>query len=80
MNNKGFMKLLKVAVTLAVAIIACSQSGWQKMSASANEQPQRRFEIVGVNGSLDERTGADDGAAFAIQFIGDTHGGLEPCG
>jgi hypothetical protein len=80
MKNKRSMKTLKLAVIAALASFACLQLAWQMTSASGSGQSGRRFEIVGFEASLDERTGKDDGAAFAIQFIGDTHGGLEPCG
>ena len=44
------------------------------------EQPRRPLEFVPTTAPLATRAGTDDGAAFAVQFIGSTHGSLEPCG
>ena len=81
MQKKNRVKRIKIAVILLSAVFACGFLGREQTSANKSEaQSQRRFEIVGIDAPLAERTGTDDGAAFAIHFTGNTHGGLEPCG
>ena len=81
MHNQRAIKKIKLLIILLAATFVCSSLVRQKAQANAEqEQPQRRLEIVGVSVPFAERTGADDGAAFAIHFIGSTHGSLEPCG
>ena len=54
---------------------------WQKISAyPSQQQSQRPVEIVASGVPLSERIGEDDGALFAVHFIGDTRGRLGPCG
>ena len=38
------------------------------------------MDIAGRGSSLIERVGKDDGALFAIHFVGDIHGNLDTCG
>jgi hypothetical protein len=64
-------KAVKIAVSLIVVAFA---------TVTLAQQPRRRVEIIGVSVPAAERAGADDGAAFAIHFTGDTHGSLQPCG
>ncbi len=71
------IKLIVVAF-LAVVSLVGMRSG--QTAASGQEQPRRPLEFVPVSAPLEGRAGTDDGAAFAIQFIGSTHGSLEPCG
>ena len=81
MQKNNRVKRIKIAVILLSAVFACSYLGRNQISANLSEaQSQRRFEIVGIDAPLAERAGTDDGAAFAIHFIGNTHGSLEPCG
>ncbi|HXG93106.1 MAG TPA: hypothetical protein VNN73_12190 [Blastocatellia bacterium] len=76
MNNYKIIKSVKLAAVLLIVAFAF----WQKTSSAAQEQQARRLEIVGMDIPVAERAGTDDGAAFVVHFIGDTHGGLEPCG
>ena len=69
---------LTVAAFLAVMAAAGMRSG--QTAAGNQEQPRRPLEFVPVSAPLETRAGTDDGAAFAIQFMGSTHGSLEPCG
>lgn len=71
------IKLIVVAF-LAVVSLVGMRSG--QTAAGVQEQPRRPLEFVPVTAPLEGRAGTDDGAAFAIQFIGSTHGSLEPCG
>ena len=64
-------KTVKIVLSLIVVAFA---------TATLAQQPRRRVEIVGVSVPASERAGADDGAALAIHFTGDTHGSLQPCG
>lgn len=81
MQNQRVIKEIKLVVTLLAAILVCLPLAWQTSRATlAQEQPQNRIEVVGVSMPFAERTGVDDGAVFAIHFIGGTHGSLEPCG
>jgi hypothetical protein len=81
MHKQNRVKQLKITIILLIAAFACSYLGWEQTSASiSGPQSQRRFEIVGIDTPLAERTGTDDGAAFALHFIGNTHGSLDPCG
>lgn len=63
------------AVKIVISLIVLAFAG-----ATLAQQPRRRVEIVGVSVPAAERAGADDGAALAIHFTGDTHGSLQPCG
>jgi hypothetical protein len=69
---------LTVVAFLAVMAVAGMRSG--QTAAGNQEQPRRPLEFVPVSAPLEVRAGTDDGAAFAIQFMGSTHGSLEPCG
>jgi hypothetical protein len=81
MQNQRAIKRIKLVVTLLAAILICLPLAWQTSRATlAQEQPQNRIEVVGVSMPFAERTGADDGAAFVVHFMGATHGSLEPCG
>jgi hypothetical protein len=77
LNTVKRVKLAAVAFVIVISF-ACLRSG---QTAANREQEQRRpLEFVPVTAPLETRAGTDDGAAFAIQFIGSTHGSLEPCG
>jgi len=81
MRNQRAIKKIKLLIILLAAGFICSSLVWRKAQATTEQEPpQRRLEIVGVSVPFAERTGADDGAAFAIHFVGSTHGSLEPCG
>jgi hypothetical protein len=81
MQNQRAIKRIKLLVILLTATFICSSLVWQKTLATVEqEQPQRRLEVIGVSVPFAERMGTDDGAAFALHFIGSTHGSLEPCG
>ncbi|MEW6212749.1 MAG: hypothetical protein AB1631_30770 [Acidobacteriota bacterium] len=65
---------------LAAAILALSAFCFTSWRGSAQETEHPRPEIIGIGAGMNERIGADDGAALVIHFSGDIHGGLEPCG
>ena len=73
------MKRIKLAITICATVMIAffARSGHAR---SGQEQPRRALEFVPVSAPLETRAGTDDGAAFAIQFMGSTHGSLEPCG
>jgi hypothetical protein len=52
----------------------------EKPTAASQAQPQRLFEIIGMNVPFEQRVGPDDGVIFAVHFGGDTHGSLDACG
>ncbi|HVG21427.1 MAG TPA: hypothetical protein VNI02_20475 [Blastocatellia bacterium] len=81
MQNQRAIKRIKIVVTTLAAILICLPLARQTTrAAAAQEQPRNRIEVVGVSMPFAERTGVDDGAAFAVHFMGGTHGSLEPCG
>jgi len=81
MQDQRAIKRIKLLIILSAAGFICSSLAWQETLAIAEqEQPTRRLEVVGVSVPFAERMGTDDGAAFAVHFIGSTHGSLEPCG
>src|SRR5262249_36937421 len=57
-------------------------SGEKAADSSGNPESQggRQFELVGISTPFTERAGSNDGAVFAIHFMGDTHGSLDTCG
>ena len=77
-NTIKRVKLISLAF-IAVIFIACLRSG-QTTATGVQVQPRRALEFVPVSAPLETRAGTDDGAAFAIHFIGSTHGSLETCG
>lgn len=81
MQKRNTLKQVKLAIVAFATIISiiCLRSG-QAAASSEQEQPRRALEFVPVTAPLETRAGTDDGAAFAIQFIGSMHGSLEPCG
>ena len=80
MHNQNTTRRIKIAVLLFIAACACWNVTSRQTSASIAGEPQRRFEIVGIDAPFGERAGTDDGAAFVLHFFGNTHGSLEPCG
>lgn len=81
MQKLNTIKRVKLAVVafLTMTSFACLRSG-QAAANREQEQPRRPLEFVPLTAPLETRAGTDDGAAFAIQFMGSTHGSLEPCG
>jgi hypothetical protein len=81
MQKLNTIKRVKLAVVAFIIMIsfACLRSG-QTAASQEQEQPRRPLEFVPASAPLETRAGTDDGAAFAIQFMGSTHGSLEPCG
>jgi hypothetical protein len=80
MQNQNSNKTAKLII-IFIAAIVCGCLTWQKARANAGQdQPRKQLELVGVNAPYETRAGNDDGAAFAIHFMGNTHGSLEPCG
>ena len=81
MQKLNTIKRVKLAAVAFVTVIsfACLRSE-QTAANREQEQPRRALEFVPATAPLETRAGTDDGAAFAIQFLGSTHGSLEPCG
>jgi len=81
MQKPNAIQRLKLTIVALATMIsfACLRSG-QAAANPEQEQPRRALEFVPVSAPLETRAGTDDGAAFAVQFIGSTHGSLEPCG
>ena len=77
LNTITRIKLAVVAFLTVAALIGLRPG---QTAAGAQEQPRRALEFVPVSAPLETRAGTDDGAALAIQFVGSTHGSLEPCG
>lgn len=69
------LKLVAILLVAGVAFVAHIQ-----MTAGAQDQPKRLFEIAGMNVPLEQRVSVDDGAAFVVHFAGDTRGVLDVCG
>lgn len=68
MKQRNIIKLLKMATVLGAAVLSVFLIAvGQSISISSQGLPS-------------ERVAPDDGLAFVIHFIGDTHGALGPCG
>ena len=82
MQKLNTIKRVKLAAVAFVTVIsfACLRSGQTAANREQEQPPRRPLEFVPITAPLETRAGTDDGAAFAIQFIGSTHGSLEPCG
>ncbi|MGA9774038.1 MAG: hypothetical protein WBV94_33715 [Blastocatellia bacterium] len=80
MQNQNAIKTAKLILISVAAVICSCLPGQQTRAGVGQDQPRKQLEFVGVNAPLETRAGVDDGAAFAVQFGGSTHGGLEPCG
>ncbi len=80
MQKRNTIKRIKLFIVafLTIAAFAASRAG--RAAGTEQEQPRRALELVPSTAPLETRAGTDDGAAFAIQFIGSMHGSLEPCG
>lgn len=81
MQKLNTIKRVKLAAVAFLTVIsfACLRAE-QTAANREQEQPRRALEFVPATAPLESRAGTDDGAAFAIQFLGSTHGSLEPCG
>jgi hypothetical protein len=77
MQNQNAIKTAKLIVISIAAMVCFCLPGQQTFG---QDQPRKPLELVGINAPLETRAGVDDGAAFAVQFGGSTHGSLEPCG
>jgi hypothetical protein len=77
LNTITRIKLSVIAFLMVVALVGLPAG---QTAAAGQEQPRRPLEFVPVSAPLEVRAGTDDGADFAIQFVGSTHGSLEPCG
>jgi hypothetical protein len=81
MQKPDTIKRIKLAVVaFATMISLAGLRAGQAAVEGEQEQPRRALEFVPTTAPLETRAGTDDGAAFAIQFIGSMHGSLEPCG
>ena len=72
------IKPLKLIAIVSVAVFAIFLNLYA--IAGVQNQPPRQFEIAGMNMPLEQRVGVDDGVAFVVHFVGDTHGSLDVCG
>ena len=63
-----------------VGVVIALGIGLATGQAAGGQELRSRLELVGTSVPLSERAGSDDGLAFAIQFMGDTHGTLDTCG
>ncbi|HMG35146.1 MAG TPA: hypothetical protein VKM94_14500 [Blastocatellia bacterium] len=72
------MNKLKLTVVL-VGLLLCSLM-MRPTVGVAGQESRRQFELVGISMPFADRAGSDDGAEFAIHFMGDTHGSLDTCG
>ncbi|HSB09636.1 MAG TPA: hypothetical protein VLM38_09140 [Blastocatellia bacterium] len=71
----------RLKFVLVLVICGAALAGaFQKSAGAGQGQPQRSFELVGMEVPLEKRVGQDDGAAFVVHFGGDTHGNLDTCG
>ncbi|MFY9556031.1 MAG: hypothetical protein WAV20_08060 [Blastocatellia bacterium] len=73
------IKKVKLFAALSIVVI-CVALQFQTAARGEQDQSARLFEIAGMNVTLEERIGVDDGAAFAVHFVGDTRGNLDTCG
>ncbi|HJQ26764.1 MAG TPA: hypothetical protein VKA60_22815 [Blastocatellia bacterium] len=80
MQKRNTIKRIKLVIVAFMTIAAFAAVRTGRAAGTDQEQPRRPLELVPVTAPLETRAGTDDGAAFAIQFIGSTHGSLEPCG
>lgn len=80
MHNQNGTRKAKIAAILLIAACACWNLASKHLAAALTSEPQRRFELVGMDTPVADRAGTDDGAAFVVHFFGNTHGSLEPCG
>jgi hypothetical protein len=78
MRNENRLRPLKItAITSVLTLFALA---YIHTTSTAQNPPQRLFEIVGMNVPFQERVGLDDGVVLAIHFSGDTRGNLDTCG
>ena len=80
MQKRNTLKRIKLVIVAFITIAAFAGMRAGSAADTEQEQPRRALELVPSTAPLETRAGTDDGAAFAIQFIGSTHGSLEPCG
>ena len=80
MQKRNTIKRIKLVIVAVMTIAAFAAVRAGRAAGTEQEQPRRALELVPNTAPLETRAGTDDGAAFAIQFIGSTHGSLEPCG
>ena len=78
MRNENRVRRLKLAAIISVLTLLVF--AYINTTSTAQNPPQRLFEIVGMNVPFQERVGVDDGAVLAIHFSGDTRGNLDTCG
>ena len=77
MSKYNLVNQAKLVVIAAIALLCAALSGHPRLET---QQPDNRVEIVGMEVPAAQRPGSDDGAAFAVHFVGETRGSLEPCG
>lgn len=81
MQPQNIIKRSKLAVMIgAAACLGFGLFGKQTPVGAAQDQPRRALEFVAAGAPMETRAGVDDGAVFAVHFIGSTRGTLETCG
>ena len=71
----GTLKKVKLTITVLLSVLT-GLAAVTGQTVTHND----RLELVGMQATMAERLGTDDGMSFAIHFGGETHGSLEPCG
>ena len=78
MTKNQPLAVLKLAVIASV--ITAIYFPWRTSASQDQNPPNSKSDIVGYGATMEARLGKDDGTAFVIHFMGDTHGSLETCG
>ena len=79
-NDSGIKTVKLVVMGLALVLVGWLLDGKEAGAYPAEQKSGDRPEIVGVGATMTERLGADDRPGLVVQFSGDIHGSLEPCG
>src|SRR5689334_15601904 len=76
------MRFIKLAIIALVSGLSLSSLfyGGRILAQENPTQEKNPLDVAGFGLSVAERVGTDDGALFAIQFLGDLHGSLDNCG
>jgi len=75
-----FIKLAVIALVSGLFLSSLLYGSGRILAQDNRTQEKDPLDVAGFGLSLAERVGADDGALFAIQFLGDLHGSLDNCG
>jgi len=75
-----FIKLAIIVFMSGLFFFSVLRGGDRTFAQENSAQEKNALDVAGFGLTLPERVGADDGALFAIQFLGDLHGSLDNCG